>query len=202
MVVNELLMQFQADILDAPVVRPKVIETTALGAAYAAGLATRYWKSTDDIVANWAVDKRWQPSMAAGRARQALCLVEQGGDAFFRLGRRIDASKDLRPLPPLCGLEHNAGGAEAPNLRKLPLEMMACRPLGAERLQDVILGHLAILAQGMRLDLFAAADAGHFAGREPCLGRLGDRNGIAVMHVPAGDDLVRRMSRKKCRRLA
>ena len=64
MVVNELLMQFQADILDAPVVRPKVIETTALGAAYAAGLAARYWESTDDIVANWAFDKRWRPSMA------------------------------------------------------------------------------------------------------------------------------------------
>jgi glycerol kinase len=63
MVVNELLMQFQSDILDAPVVRPKVIETTALGAAYAAGLATHYWDSTKDIVANWGADKRWQPSM-------------------------------------------------------------------------------------------------------------------------------------------
>jgi glycerol kinase len=65
MVVNDLLMQFQADILTVPVVRPKVIETTALGAAYAAGLATRYWKSTDDIRANWGVDKRWHPQMKA-----------------------------------------------------------------------------------------------------------------------------------------
>ena len=65
MVVNELLMQFQADILDVPVVRPKVIETTALGAAYAAGLATGYWKSTDDIRGNWRIDKRWQPAMGA-----------------------------------------------------------------------------------------------------------------------------------------
>ena len=63
MVVNELLMQFQADILDAPVVRPKVIETTALGAAYAAGLATHYWESTEDIVENWGVDRRWSPQM-------------------------------------------------------------------------------------------------------------------------------------------
>ncbi|MGD0639566.1 MAG: glycerol kinase GlpK [Roseiarcus sp.] len=63
MVVNELLMQFQADILGVPVVRPKVIETTALGAAYAAGLAVGYWKSTDDIVDNWGVDKRWRPQM-------------------------------------------------------------------------------------------------------------------------------------------
>ncbi|MGC1577110.1 MAG: glycerol kinase GlpK [Beijerinckiaceae bacterium] len=71
MVVNELLMQFQADILDVPVVRPKVIETTALGAAYAAGLATGYWKSSDDIRGNWRVDKRWQPAMA-GSERSTL----------------------------------------------------------------------------------------------------------------------------------
>jgi glycerol kinase len=65
MVANELLMQFQSDILDVPVVRPRVTETTALGAAYAAGLATGYWKSTDDLVNNWGVDKRWHPNMAA-----------------------------------------------------------------------------------------------------------------------------------------
>jgi glycerol kinase len=64
MVVNELLMQFQADILDVPVVRPKVIETTALGAAYAAGLATGFWTSTEDLVGNWTADKRWHPAMA------------------------------------------------------------------------------------------------------------------------------------------
>ena len=67
MVVNELLMQFQADILGVPVVRPKVIETTALGAAYAAGLATGYWQSTADITANWGIDKRWVPGMAEAR---------------------------------------------------------------------------------------------------------------------------------------
>ncbi|MFI1915253.1 glycerol kinase GlpK [Nocardia sp. NPDC020380] len=65
MVVNELLMQFQADILDAPVVRPVVTETTALGAAYAAGLAVGYWAGTDDIRANWAEDKRWTSAMSA-----------------------------------------------------------------------------------------------------------------------------------------
>ncbi|MCK8613749.1 glycerol kinase GlpK [Gordonia sp. C13] len=64
MVVNELLMQFQADILDVPVVRPVVNETTALGAAYAAGLAVGYWESEDEIRANWAEDKRWKPTMA------------------------------------------------------------------------------------------------------------------------------------------
>ncbi|WP_306356428.1 MULTISPECIES: glycerol kinase GlpK [unclassified Nocardia] len=63
MVVNDLLMQFQADIVDAPVVRPVVTETTALGAAYAAGLAVGYWASTEDIRANWSEDKRWKSTM-------------------------------------------------------------------------------------------------------------------------------------------
>ncbi|HEX6345071.1 glycerol kinase GlpK [Umezawaea sp.] len=63
MVVNELLMQFQADILGVPVIRPVVAETTALGAAYAAGLAVGFWKGEDDIRENWAQDKQWDPSM-------------------------------------------------------------------------------------------------------------------------------------------
>jgi glycerol kinase len=71
MVVNELLMQFQSDLLGVPVVRPKVIETTALGAAYAAGLAVGYWASTADITSNWGEDKRWLPGMAEER-RAAL----------------------------------------------------------------------------------------------------------------------------------
>ena len=67
---NNLLMQFQADILGIPVVRPQVLETTALGAAYLAGLAVGYWKSTDDIAANWRVDRRFEPRMAAARVAE------------------------------------------------------------------------------------------------------------------------------------
>src|ERR671925_1059376 len=63
MVVNELLMQFQADVLDVPVIRPKVAETTALGAAYAAGLATGFWSNLEDLRQNWGKDKEWQPQM-------------------------------------------------------------------------------------------------------------------------------------------
>jgi len=63
MVSNDLLMQFQSDILDTPVVRPKVKETTALGAAYAAGLAVGFYKDTHELAANWAVDHRWNPAM-------------------------------------------------------------------------------------------------------------------------------------------
>ncbi|MDF2442478.1 MAG: glycerol kinase [Subtercola sp.] len=60
---NDTLLQFQADILGVPVVRPVVAETTALGAAYAAGLATGFWSSLDDLRANWLEDKRWEPNM-------------------------------------------------------------------------------------------------------------------------------------------
>jgi glycerol kinase len=63
MVVNELLMQFQADVLGVPVVRPVVAETTALGAAYAAGLAVGYWETIDDLRANWAIGATWEPMM-------------------------------------------------------------------------------------------------------------------------------------------
>lgn len=63
MVKNELLMQFQADILGVPVIRPKVTETTALGAAYAAGLAVGFWEDLEDLRANWQIDKIWEPQM-------------------------------------------------------------------------------------------------------------------------------------------
>ncbi|GAB1470411.1 glycerol kinase GlpK [Chloroflexota bacterium] len=63
MVFNELLMQFQSDILNVPVVRPKVAETTALGAAYAAGLAVGFWKNTDELKKNWGKDREWSPKM-------------------------------------------------------------------------------------------------------------------------------------------
>ena len=63
MVHNDLLMQFQADVLGVPVVRPQVAETTALGAAYAAGLAVGFWDNLDDLRANWQIDKTWVPKM-------------------------------------------------------------------------------------------------------------------------------------------
>jgi len=67
MVENELLMQFQADILDRTVVRPAVKETTALGAAYAAGLATGFYESLEDLCARWSVERTWKPNMDAAR---------------------------------------------------------------------------------------------------------------------------------------
>src|SRR3954465_13365156 len=67
MVGNDTLMQFQADILGVPVIRPKVAETTALGAAYAAGLATGLWSEVDELRENWVEDKRWEPTMDASK---------------------------------------------------------------------------------------------------------------------------------------
>jgi glycerol kinase len=63
MVYNDMLMQFQSDVLGVPVIRPKVAETTALGAAYAAGLAVGFWSAVEDLRANWAKDKEWKPAL-------------------------------------------------------------------------------------------------------------------------------------------
>jgi glycerol kinase len=65
MTANELLMQFQADVLDVPVVRPAITETTCLGAAYAAGLAVGFWPDTATLKAQWRQDAEWRPAMAA-----------------------------------------------------------------------------------------------------------------------------------------
>ncbi|MFF2031465.1 glycerol kinase GlpK [Arthrobacter sp. NPDC058192] len=74
MVANDALMQFQADILGIPVIRPKIVETTALGAAYAAGLAVGFWKDTEEVGQYWAEDKRWEPAMEAGERDRQLRL--------------------------------------------------------------------------------------------------------------------------------
>ena len=69
---NDTLMQFQADLLGVPVVRPAVTETTALGAAYLAGLAVGYWPSLDAITGQWQVDRRFEPQMTRSAAAAAL----------------------------------------------------------------------------------------------------------------------------------
>jgi glycerol kinase len=82
-VANNLLCQFQADILGVPVIRPTIIEMTALGAAYLAGLGSGLWSSTDDISGQWGVDRRFEPVMSAER-RDALY---QGWLAAVELSR-------------------------------------------------------------------------------------------------------------------
>ena len=81
MVHNQLLMQFHADILDVPVVRPHTTEATALGAAYAAGLAVGYWRSTEDLLRNWAVQHTWNPQM---RDEQRTKLITSWRKAVTR----------------------------------------------------------------------------------------------------------------------
>jgi glycerol kinase len=70
--VNDLLMQFQADLLGIPVVRPRVTETTALGAAYLAGLATGIYKNLDELSAQWQVERRFHPTLPRERAQQLM----------------------------------------------------------------------------------------------------------------------------------
>ena len=69
---NDLLLQLQADLLGVPVERPVVAETTALGAAYLAGLAVGYWQDVAEIESNWALDRRFEPSMSEDRRRSML----------------------------------------------------------------------------------------------------------------------------------
>lgn len=84
MVFNELLMQFQADLLGVPVMRPAVAETTALGAAYAAGLATGYWTDMDELRQNWRQDKRWVPGPGASKRDQLYAMWKEA------VGRTLD----------------------------------------------------------------------------------------------------------------
>jgi glycerol kinase len=81
---NDLLMQFQADLLGVPVVRPKVTETTALGAAFLAGLAAGFWQSREEIAGQWQVDRRFHPAMPAERREELMA----------RWGRAVRAARE------------------------------------------------------------------------------------------------------------
>ena len=83
MVYNELLMQFQADVLNVPVIRPVVAETTALGAAYAAGLAVGFWKEVEDLRVNWGKDKEWDPKMDAAERDKEYALWKKAVTRTF-----------------------------------------------------------------------------------------------------------------------
>ena len=83
MVENDTLMQFQADILGTEVVRPKVAETTALGAAYAAGLAVGFWKDLDEVCQNWQEDKRWTPQMSEDERERRYRIWKKAVERTF-----------------------------------------------------------------------------------------------------------------------
>ena len=96
MIANETLMQFQADILGLDVVRPEVAETTALGAAYAAGLAVGYWDSVDEITANWGEGQRWSPQMDDDEVAR---LYRQWQKAVTRTLDWVDEDTDSEETP-------------------------------------------------------------------------------------------------------
>ena len=83
MVANDLLMQFQSDILNRPVVRSAVQETTALGAAYAAGLAVGFYESTDELCAHWRVDRTWRPAMDSAIRDRLFCMWKKAVTRTF-----------------------------------------------------------------------------------------------------------------------
>jgi len=83
MVYNDTLMQFQSDVLGVPVIRPKVAETTSLGAAYAAGLATGFWSNLEDLRQNWQVDKTWEPKMDASEREKSYALWKKAVTRTF-----------------------------------------------------------------------------------------------------------------------
>jgi glycerol kinase len=110
MAVNELLMQFQADILDAPVVRPHSVETTALGAAYAAGLAIGFWKGTDDLVSNWRAGRRFSPHMDAEERERLVASWDKA----------VERSLGWKGAHPRGVLSPNANGPAPPSPLQRP----------------------------------------------------------------------------------
>ncbi len=92
MVVNELLMQFQSDLLGRRVVRPRMAETTALGAAYAAGLAVGYWRDPEELRAHWEIEREWKPVMAEAERERLYAGWKKA------VGRSLDWSEDSRPM--------------------------------------------------------------------------------------------------------
>jgi glycerol kinase len=83
MVYNNTLMQFQSDVLGVPVIRPQVAETTALGAAYAAGLATGFWSNLEDLRQNWQIDHTWEPNMDAGAREKQYAMWKKAVTRTF-----------------------------------------------------------------------------------------------------------------------
>jgi len=131
MVANETLMRFQADILNVPVARPNTTETTALGAAYAAGLAVGYWAGPEDLRANWAVAARWDPTMttdrreallgswdkAVGRSVGWACHHRRGHSPTARAARRWQRRPQVGRIAMACDFGEETGNRGRNRLR-------------------------------------------------------------------------------------
>jgi glycerol kinase len=99
MTADNLLMQFIADVLNVPVVRPMVVETVSLGAAYAAGLAVGYWPDLEGLRSNWHRAAQWSPSMDSARREQEYGNWRRAVELTFGWIQHTDGPKDLRSPP-------------------------------------------------------------------------------------------------------
>ena len=108
---NNMLMQFQADLLGVPVVRPAVTETTALGAAYLAGLAVGFWKSVDEVSGQWKVDRRFEPAMPRARGGGAARTLDARRSDDRKAGKCELRTKNYRRLGNLRLAEVGGFGA-------------------------------------------------------------------------------------------
>ena len=145
---NELCMQIQADVLGVSVSRPVVAETTALGAAYAAGLAVGFWKDTDELRENWNEDKRWEPDWDDRAPRRGVRQVAEGGLARRSTGwtsterhRRpctLDLHRPPRTRSPMKSV------ALSPQQREAALDAMETREL------DVLVVGAGVVGRGRR----------------------------------------------------
>ena len=162
MTVDELLMQFQADVLGMPAIRPAVAETTALGAAYAAGPRRASWSSPDEVRANWREARRWEPRMDAARGRAPLRALARGGRAVARLVAQPADRATRLPRCDATGTRDAATGGR--RARPIPTEGAAVLTI-TDTAAEAIRGIVAApeLPDGAGLRIATQHDAGEAA---------------------------------------
>ena len=189
MVANELLMQFQADLLGVEVVRPVVAETTALGAAYAAGLAVGFWDSTAELVANWAEDKRWTPQMPDDE-RQRLLGHGPRRSSGPSTGRRREQPRPARDEPSLAEPSEQLAGGTLPRQRTSRRDGRRRAAAGRRRRRDA-LGQLTV-ARELR-ERADVQDRARGARSAYLVGALGVRRTAGRLLPVAGLELKREL---------
>jgi glycerol-3-phosphate dehydrogenase len=158
---NKLCMQMQADILGVPVSKPVVAETTALGAAYAAGLAVGFWSDTEELKANWNEDERWTPQWDDAQREEGLRGLEEGRRAHPGLGRRPVTPSHQRATPRLTSTTGTRTSALSPEARTASIEQMQEQELDVLVVGGGVVGTgcaLDAVTRGLRVGMVEARD--------------------------------------------